>query len=93
MSLAQSGFVDGTHGGVVVNGDLNAITTTSFRIYNTPSNMPSGEENNWAYVKTYVYDTNSALQELFVIKESVVTYVRVKVAGGWKTWVKTSNAT
>ena len=53
--------------------------------------MPSGEENNWAYVKTYVYDTSSALQELFVIKASVVTYVRVKISGDWKTWVKTSN--
>ena len=89
VSLAQSGFKDYAHGGGIANADLNAISETSFTAYNNPTNLPTGL-TGWCYVRTYVYDTNGALQELFMIYSNPVSYFRVKINGTWSTWIQTS---
>jgi len=85
------GFKDSAHGGGIANVDLNAISVTSFTAYNNPTNLPTGL-SGWCYVRTYVYDTNGALQELFMIRTNPVSYFRIKSSGTWSAWIQTSTA-
>ena len=89
--LAQNGgFIDSTLGGIIANADLNLISKSTFAVYNEPTNLPSGI-SGYCYVRTSVYDDNSALQELYVIQSNPVAYFRIKLNNSWTGWVQTSN--
>ena len=90
-ALAQNGgFIDSTLGSIIVNADLNSINKTTFAVYNEPANLPSGI-TGYCYVKTSVFDENSALQELYVIQPNPVSFFRIKLNNSWTVWVQTSN--
>lgn len=86
------GFVNNTNGGIATNADLNSITTSCFRVYNSPSNLPPNE-SGYCFCKTYVYDTSSALQELYMHDYPTRTYKRFKINGTWKDWSFTGGST
>ena len=73
----------------IANADLNGIAETGFALYTTPTNMPADTSGN-AFVRTSVYDTNTALQEL-TLAATGASYIRVKAAGTWGTWTQTTN--
>ena len=73
----------------IANADLNGISETGFALYVTPTNMPTGTSGN-AFVRTSVYDANTALQEL-TLAATGASYIRVKATGTWGAWAQTTN--
>lgn len=89
--VCQVAYAGGYTGVSSSNADLNDIPTSEFRVYNNPSNMPSGT-SGYCWVRTNVIDVNSAMQEMTLLNTDSNSYVRVKAGGTWRAWKQTTNA-
>jgi hypothetical protein len=79
-------------------GSLNDINYNSFVVCkNGVNDFPSGlTPSSWGFVRTSVYDSNSALQEFTAFSANAIdnglSFVRVKQGGTWRAWKQTTNA-
>lgn len=69
----------------VMNGDLNAISTSEFKLYNGPTNLPSGQ-SGYFFVQTIIFDKNSGYQEITALTQNGETYKRMLYGGSWRAW-------
>lgn len=69
----------------VPNGDLNAISASEFKLYNNPTNLPSGQ-SGYFFVQTIIFDKNSGYQEITALTQNGETYKRMLYGGTWRAW-------
>lgn len=75
---------------LVDSGNLDDISTDEFALYMT--SVTGKPQNGYAFVRTSVFDSNAALQELTMLSgnSSGRAYVRVKYGGTWTDWRETT---
>ena len=79
----------------VTSGDLNNITISEERVYNNPSNLPTGT-SGFVICKTTIVDSNTGYQEIQFITSQTNTiyydtyphFIRSKTASTWQEWMK-----
>ena len=79
----------------ISNANLNNISVSEERVYNNPTNLPSGT-SGFVICKTMIVDGNSAYQEIRFISSQVTTiyrelypiFIRTKTSGIWRSWMK-----
>jgi hypothetical protein len=75
---------------VVTSGNLDDIATNEFALYHT--DVAGKPQSGYAFVRTSIFDSNAALQELTMLSgnSSGHAYVRVKYGGTWTEWRETT---
>ena len=79
--------------GSISNANLDNITTSEERVYNNPTNLPSGT-SGYVICRTITVDGQSAYQEIRFISSQINTiygqsypvFERRKVSGTWRDW-------
>ena len=73
----------------ISNANLNNISVSEERVYNNPTNLPTGT-SGYAICKTVIVDSNSGYQEItFISAQSEAQYsryIRAKTSGIWRDW-------
>lgn len=82
--VAKVAFSCGFYG-VIHNGDLNAVSSSEFKLYENPTNLPSGVSGH-VFVQTIMVDKNSGFQELTVLSQNGETFKRMLYGGTWRAW-------
>ena len=75
---------------VITSGSLNDVSFTFSAIYNNNVSFRPSTDNDWYYVRTTVYDSNTATQEAINVTNGR-SFVRIKQSASWKEWMSTSN--
>ena len=83
--VANVAFSCGFYHESVQNGNLNAISTSEFKLYNDPANLPSGQ-SGYFFVQTIIFDRNSGYQEITALTQNGETYKRMLYGGTWRAW-------
>lgn len=83
--VATTAFSCGFYGGAEHGGDLNSVSASEFKLYENPTNLPSGV-SGYVFVQTIMYDKNSGFQELTVLSQIGETYKRMLYGGTWRSW-------
>ena len=82
--VAEVAFSCGFYG-VIHNGDLNTVSSSEFKLYENPTNLPSGV-SGYVFVQTIMFDKNSGFQELTVLSQNGETFKRMLYGGTWRAW-------
>lgn len=82
--VAQVAFSCGFHGSVH-GGDLNDVSSSEFKLYENPTNLPSGV-SGYVFVQSVIFDKNSGFQELTVLSQNGETFKRMLYGGTWRAW-------
>lgn len=69
----------------VENANLNDILKSEFKLYNNPTNVPSGL-TGYFFVQTIIFDKNSGFQEITALTQNGETYKRMLYGGTWRAW-------
>ena len=82
----------------ITSGSLNDFPESFVCVSSNVTDLPPDLLNStWGFVRTSIFDNNTALQELFAYSsadqsQNGVSFVRVKQGGTWKSWKQITNA-